>query len=209
MGVIDRSPFYGSRVPVEFGPLIKNLKGLDSATFRKLLQVSVKLLEGFALEDGLSALLTDKLDEETANVTVTGLYTLLRAAIRLPVVSLKQELFKEDCKELKIADDQINDLAQVVYGPKRAALDQKVFESRDHAFPSLKRFKWRTDVAISTTSLNRSLKPHVLMQMVTSDNKVNTFEVSMEKFAELRYHVAFVLKEMDTYEKKQVLQIKD
>ena len=72
--------------------------------------------------------------------------------------------------------------------------------------PGLKQFKWRTDVAISTSSLKRALKPSVLMQMELSNGKMHTFEVPTDQFHKMRYNVAFVLKEMEDLEKRPVMQ---
>lgn len=60
---------------------------------------------------------------------------------------------------------------------------------------------WRVDVTISTTSMSRVFKPSVLMRMTLSNGKIVTFEVSVDKFQELRYNVAKVLK--NVYDLKQ------
>ncbi|KAL6064366.1 COMM domain-containing protein [Balamuthia mandrillaris] len=65
-------------------------------------------------------------------------------------------------------------------------------------FPTLKKFEWRVDVAISTSSLNR---------MTLSDGTIRTFELSQEKFHELRFDVARLLKEMDEIEKLPIMKI--
>lgn len=66
---------------------------------------------------------------------------------------------------------------------------------------------WRVDVAISSNTMSRVLKPTILMKMQTSDGKIQTFEVSVEKFHEMRYNVAKVLKEMQEIEQHPVLKI--
>lgn len=40
------------------------------------------------------------------------------------------------------------------------------------------KFRWRVDVAISTSALKRALKPSVLMEMTLSSGKICVFEVS-------------------------------
>lgn len=45
------------------------------------------------------------------------------------------------------------------------------------------------------------------MEMTTSDGKVKTFEVSHDKFHELRFNVARVLKEVQDLEQLQILKI--
>ena len=43
--------------------------------------------------------------------------------------------------------------------------------------PNLVDMKWRVDVAISTSELQRAMKPAVLIQMTLSDGAIETFEV--------------------------------
>jgi hypothetical protein len=49
------------------------------------------------------------------------------------------------------------------------------------------------------------LEPSVLLEMTLSDGSIKTFEVSISKFHELRYNVAYVLKEIDDLEKRKIL----
>jgi hypothetical protein len=74
--------------------------------------------------------------------------------------------------------------------------------------PALASFDWRVDVTISTSSVDRVLKPTILVRLSTSDGKQKTFEMSVKKFHELRYHVSNVLNEMDAVEKHPILKIK-
>ena len=43
--------------------------------------------------------------------------------------------------------------------------------------PGVDVFKWRVDVAISTSALKQVLKPSVLMEVTLSDGRIHTFEV--------------------------------
>jgi len=110
--------------------------------------------------------------------------------------------------ELKIPGELIPDLSSIVFGEKRSAFDAAALRNRSH-LPSLDSLRWRVDVAISTSALNRVLEPSVLMELKLSDGKIHTFEVSSSKFHELRYNVAYVLKEMEDVEKKNILKIQD
>ena len=65
-------------------------------------------------------------------------------------------------------------LAPVV--SSRAAIDAAA-DGRRVRLPGLDNFKWRVDVAISTSSLKRAMKPSVLMQMTLTDGRIHTFEV--------------------------------
>lgn len=77
------------------------------------------------------------------------------------------------------------------------------------SLPSLDRLQWRVDVAISTSSIARILKPVIMLQLTLSDGSVKTFEVSVSQFHELRFNAALVLKEMEIVEQKNIFKIKD
>lgn len=207
--VSDRSPFYGGRVPPEIKAISKPMTKIDKQTFRKLLQMIVSSMEGKETDYAqLKELETGVFTEEVLSVVYTGLFSLLRRALRLPLTSLKPEMFKEDIKELHIPEEFQSDLASVVFGSRRPQMDLYSLENRPR-LPQLDCFKWRVDVAISTSVLNRVLEPSILMEMTLSNRKIHTFEVPVSKFHELRYNVAYVLKEMEDLEKRSILKIQD
>lgn len=83
------------------------------------------------------------------------------------------------------------------------ALDDAVHLNR------LESLKWRVDVGISTSVLNRLLEPSVHMEMILTDGSIHHIEVPMQKFHELRYNVAHVLKEIEGLENRSILKIQD
>lgn len=199
----------GPRIPDDIRRMIPHLTSIDKALFRKILQVIASVLEGKLPDDGLlQRLQSDTVTEDTLSCLYAGLYSLLRSALRLPQTSLKPEQFKADLTELKIPGELVPDLSSMVFGEKRPEFDAAALENRNH-LPSLDSLRWRVDVAISTSALNRVLEPSVLMELKLSDGKIHTFEVSLSKFHELRYNVAYVLKEMEDIEKKSILKIQD
>uniref|UniRef100_A0A3B1KI96 COMM domain-containing protein 5 n=1 Tax=Astyanax mexicanus TaxID=7994 RepID=A0A3B1KI96_ASTMX len=187
---------FGGRIPAEVETLSKDLKDLDKELFRKILKVVVSAVEGKDCGEAM----------EKLSRIVSGLFKLLREALRFPGSSVKQEGFKEDLRELRISEEFIADIASVVFGNRRSALDAAVTQ-RGPRLPSLMEFRWRVDVAISTSSLARALQPSVLMQLKLSDGNVHRFEVPVSKFQELRYNVALILKEMNDLEKRSILKI--
>ncbi|TKS72726.1 COMM domain-containing protein 5 Hypertension-related calcium-regulated gene protein [Collichthys lucidus] len=185
------SSFLGGRIPPEIESMSKNLKDVDQEMFRKILKAE-----------------SSPIPQERLTYIVAGMYRVLSEAIRIPTSSLKQEAFKEDLRELRIPEDFITDFSSVVFGNRRAAIEAATSQNDPH-LPKVEDFKWRVDVAISTSSLVRALQPSVLMQMKLSDGSVHRFEVPVSKFQELRYNVALILKEMNDLEKRSILQIQD
>ncbi|NP_001158673.1 COMM domain containing 5 [Oncorhynchus mykiss] len=209
VGASKDSSFLGGRIPSEIEIMAKQLKDLDQEMFRKILKAVVSAIEGKDCRDAMKAIAENAaVPEERLSYVVAGMYRLLKEALRIPTSSLKQEVFKEDLRELRIPEEFITDFASVVFGNRRTALEA-VATQQGPRLPSLKDFRWRVDVAISTSSLARALQPSILMQMKLSDGKAHRFEVPVSKFQELRYNVALILKEMNDLEKRSVLSIQD
>ncbi|KAL7863412.1 hypothetical protein SRHO_G00123960 [Serrasalmus rhombeus] len=205
----DNVGFLAGRIPAEIEVMSKDLKDLDKELFRKILKVVVNAVEGKDCSGAMVEIAqSSPLSDEKFSRIVSGMYALLKEALRLPSSSLKQEGFKEDLRELRISEEFIADFASVVFGNRRSALDA-VFTQQGPRLPSLEEFRWRVDVAISTSSLARALQPSVLMQFKLSDGNICRFEVPVSKFHELRYNVALILKEMNDLEKRSILKIQD
>ena len=73
--------------------------------------------------------------------------------------------------------------------------------------PTLKKFTWRIDVSISTSSLIRNLEPSILVQMHLSNDKTVSFLISLTNFHMLRFNVANILKEMEDILNKQIFRL--
>ncbi|XP_029021877.1 COMM domain-containing protein 5 [Betta splendens] len=203
------SSFLGGRVPPEIESLSKNLKDVDQEMFRKTLKAVVSALEGKDCREMMKSIAESSIiPQDRLGHIVAGMHRMLSEAIRIPTSSLKQEAFKEDLRELRIPEEFITDFSSVVFGARRAAIESVAFQKDSH-LPTVEDFKWRVDVAISTSSLARALQPSVLMQMKLSDGSFHRFEVPVSKFHDLRYNVALILKEMNDLEKKSILKIQD
>ncbi|KAM8800148.1 COMM domain-containing protein 5 [Eudromia elegans] len=204
----DGGSFLGARVPAEVEAMARSVRDVDRETFRRLLKVAVNALEGKDCKESVKMIAeSSNLSEEQLAFLISGMYTLLREALRLPLSTLKQEVFKEDLKELRIPEDFIVDFSSIVFGNRRPVSEGTALtRSR---LPSVQDFKWRVDVAISTSSLARALQPSILMLLKLSDGTAHRFEVPVSKFQELRYNVALILKEMNDLEKRSILKIQD
>lgn len=203
------SSFLGGRIPPEIESMSKNLKDVDQELFRKILKAVVSALEGKDCREVMRSIAEGSvIPQERLSHIVAGMYRVLSEAIRIPTSLLKQEAFKEDLRELRIPEDFITDFSSVVFGNRRAVLEAAASQNDPH-LPTVEEFKWRVDVAISTSSLARALQPSVLMQMKLSDGRFHRFEVPVSKFQELRYNVALILKEMNDLEKRSILKIQD
>ncbi|XP_050757615.1 COMM domain-containing protein 5 [Gymnogyps californianus] len=201
--------FLGPRVPAEVEAMARGVQDVGKEAFRRLLKVTVNALEGKDCKESVKLIAeSTNLSEEQLAFLISGMYTLLREALRLPLSTFKQEVFKEDLKELRIPEDFIVDFSSIVFGNRRPASEGTAL-IQGSRLPSVQDFKWRVDVAISTSSLARALQPSILMMMKLSDGTAHRFEVPLAKFQELRYNVALILKEMNDLEKRSILKIQD
>uniref|UniRef100_A0A6P8J2S8 COMM domain-containing protein 5 n=1 Tax=Actinia tenebrosa TaxID=6105 RepID=A0A6P8J2S8_ACTTE len=205
----ENTLFLGPKVPDEVRRMIPHLKSLDKEVFRKILQVIMASLEGKQVEDGiLHKISADNVSEDVVGSVFAGMFTILTSALRLPLSSLKPEQFQADLDEVRIPRELIPDLSSIVFGERRSQLDDAALELGAR-LPKLDSLRWRVDVAISTSALNRVLEPSILMETKLSNGDIRTFEVPLSKFHQLRYNVAYVLKEMEDVEHKSILKIQD
>ncbi|NWH67582.1 COMD5 protein, partial [Geococcyx californianus] len=178
--------------------------------FAFLFTVTVNALEGKDCKESVKMIAeSTDLSEEQLAFLISGMYTLLREALRLPLSTFKQEVSSGSMwSSNEIPEDFIVDFSSIVFGNRRPASEGTSLIQRSR-LPSVQDFKWRVDVAISTSSLARALQPSILMMMKLSDGTAHRFEVPVAKFQELRYNVALILKEMNDLEKRSILKIQD
>jgi len=80
---------------------------------------------------------------------------------------------------------------------------------RPEFFPRLRGARWRVDVSISNSSLDRVMRPSVSMEWTLSDGRVETFEMSVDQFQRLRYDTAKQLRTMQETERHPIWRIVD
>lgn len=206
---IDRQPFYGHKVPPNLTALKKVSGRLDRGTFQKLVRMSISQMEGKPLPPQFfSGLETSDLPLETVKIAYGGVFKLIQLAYRWSPTSLTKEQFVADLSHLSLSKEMIEDLSSVVFGSRRSAIDEAVVKSKPR-LPTVEDLKWKIDVTISTTALNRVLEPSISAQMTLDNGDVKHFEMSVSKFQELRYNVALALREMEELEKRSILKIQD
>ncbi|KAH8073424.1 hypothetical protein JL721_2716 [Aureococcus anophagefferens] len=68
---------------------------------------------------------------------------------------------------------------------------------------------WRVDVSISTSSLDKIMKPSVMVELSLSDGSIKTFEMDVDQFQKLRYDTARLLRQMQEIERHPIMRIVD
>eukprot|EP00800_Vazella_pourtalesii_P001517 TRINITY_DN11384_c1_g1_i1.p1 TRINITY_DN11384_c1_g1~~TRINITY_DN11384_c1_g1_i1.p1 ORF type:complete len:219 (+),score=40.09 TRINITY_DN11384_c1_g1_i1:41-697(+) len=200
-GGLERTPFYGFQVPPEIKSFskIKKAFNLEKNSWKNILNfVNQYLVEQNFSNDRFEEVVAGvPLTEEETKGVVAAMITVARCVFRNPII--RQEHFQEDLQNLKFPEASIGILLKMLFGANRAVIDASVVESRV-SLPRFLALKWRVDVTISNTLLQRALTPTILCELLLRNGKSNLFEISIEKFHELRYNVALVLKDMEELE---------
>jgi hypothetical protein len=81
--------------------------------------------------------------------------------------------------------------------------------ARPEFFPRIANMKGRVDVSISTSSLDKIMKPSVMVELSLSDGSIKTFEMDVDQFQKLRYDTARLLRQMQEIERHPIMRIVD
>ncbi|GAB5362749.1 hypothetical protein AAMO2058_000825000 [Amorphochlora amoebiformis] len=155
--------------------------------FKTAIVASVEALT----ERGLSTRTGESLmDSKLAQGAFVGLCVIFRSAVRQ---KLEEKVFNRDVGNMM--PKEYASILCKAYRSRRAMLSASVSEAASAlSLPKIQDVRWRVDVTISTTCLSRVFRPSVLLSLTLTDGKIRTFEVSVEKFNELRYNIAKLLK---------------
>nr|CAB3232823.1 COMM domain-containing protein 5-like [Phallusia mammillata] len=195
---------FGSRVPPEIPIMIKSMKQASPQNFEVIVKVASDMLRGN--DASVFQNLSKDIDRALIETIYPGVLLILQRTLRIPVNAIKKKHFQTELMELNIPEKYHTPLIEALFSGDNCLM-KTVSNPTKQMFPKVSDVKWRVDVAISTTSLNRVLEPSLLMNIKTDENKDHLFEVSKEKFHELRYSVAEVLNHMQQLEKRSVLKI--
>eukprot|EP00455_Lapot_gusevi_P007814 TRINITY_DN13349_c0_g1_i2.p1 TRINITY_DN13349_c0_g1~~TRINITY_DN13349_c0_g1_i2.p1 ORF type:complete len:217 (+),score=63.76 TRINITY_DN13349_c0_g1_i2:58-708(+) len=165
--------------------------------FRKILQYVLEAMQSQSLSDELKEAIEQ--DAELSTLFI-GLHYIIDSTIRS---RSKDKDITTLLRELALPQAFAEDIARALT-VSRESLESKAAELRI-SYPSVSRLRWRTDVTISTTSLERVFRPTVLMQMTLDTGRIVQFECSPEKFQKLRFQTAMVLKNMQELSKHPTL----
>ncbi|XP_071855764.1 COMM domain-containing protein 5 [Bombus fervidus] len=185
------------------GNKIKVLPDLRKIFLRPLIQIAVKAINQEYIEEGILDRISQKynIPEETVDEYYSVIFTILKIHLGTLSQNIKPAEFKQILEELKLSSECIDDLSIVVYGQKRPELISGLIQ-KTKFYPHLIACKWRIDITISSSILNRVLEPHIIMEWTFSNGKRQIFELSLPKFHQLRHAIATILVDMQKVEKQ-------
>ena len=200
-GLGERTPFYGFQTPQEIKSFftIKKAIDMDKPAWKKILTfvnlyLQMQDFDNVKFNELVAAI---PLSEEETKGVVSAVIVIARYVFKNPII--RQEHFDEDLRNLKIPDACIGILNKMLFSANRATIDNSIVHSRV-SLPRYVAFKWRVDVTISNTHLQRALTPTVLGEIQLTNGTSALFEMSIDKFHELRFNVALVLRDMEEIE---------
>lgn len=199
----ERTPFYGFQTPPEIKAMlaIKKALNLEKNEWKNILNFvnQYLLTQDFNDEHFLELVNSVSLNEQETKCVFGAVVVVVRCVLRTP--QMRREHFEEDLKALKFPEICTFILLKLLFGPNREVIDKSALEARV-SLPRLVAFKWRVDVTISNTILQRVLTPTVLGELQLTNGKTAFFEMSIAKFQQLRFYVAYILREMSEIEKQ-------
>mmetsp|Transcript_1715 Transcript_1715/g.4816 ORF Transcript_1715/g.4816 Transcript_1715/m.4816 type:complete len:232 (+) Transcript_1715:59-754(+) len=183
--------FLGLELPQEARLSLRIIPTLDS--IKPLVEAVMAYIEGSDADSGKRLQKSMSLDSTTFSTLFTGVHWFLRVCMRS---SLKPMQLSAELADIKMPDACVEPLVFAVQqGRARQTAGETAVAS---TLPTLDALRWRLDVTISTSSLHRVLRPALTMQTTLSDGSVHAFHVPKQRFNELRYTAAKLLKEMQT-----------
>ncbi|XP_043254141.1 COMM domain-containing protein 5-like [Colletes gigas] len=170
---------------------------------RPLIQIAVKAINQEHIEGGILDRISQKYNvpEESVDEYYSVIHTILKVHLGTLSQNVKPAEFKQILDELKLPSDCIDDLSTIVYGQKRPELVAGLI-NRSKFYAHLISCKWRVDITISSSTINRVLEPHIIMEWTFNNGEHQIFELSLPKLHQLRHAVATILVEMQKVEQQ-------
>ncbi|XP_017752367.1 PREDICTED: COMM domain-containing protein 5-like [Eufriesea mexicana] len=185
------------------GNKTKVLSELKKVFVRPLIQIAIKAINQEYIEEGILDRISQKYNVpvEIVDEYYSVIFIILKTHLSTLSQNVKPTEFKQILEELRLSSECIDDLSVVVYGQKRPELISGLIQ-KTKFYPHLVSCKWRIDITISSSILNRVLEPHIIMEWTFNNGKRQIFELSLSKFHQLRHAIATVLVEMQKVEKQ-------
>ncbi|XP_076627770.1 COMM domain-containing protein 5 [Colletes latitarsis] len=185
------------------GNKTKVFSKLDKVFARPLMLIAVKAINQEHIEEGILDRISQKCNvpEGSVDEYYLVIYTILKVHLGTLSQDIKHEEFEKTLQDLKLPLDCIDDLSTILYGQRRRKLVASLI-NRTKFYPHLISCKWRVDITISSSIINRVLEPHIIMEWTFDNGKHQIFELSLSKFHLLRHAVATILVKMQKVEQQ-------
>jgi hypothetical protein len=159
---IDGSTFFAPTIPEEVraaAPLLCEYPG-EIVGIIKMMAKYIALGDKFSLPSKLYS----SISPEHLNLMLTCTYFTLRQAVRSKA---KLSTVRHDLTAMRLPATFVEGICNELYQSRLAHgdMESRALTNRLH-FAKLQKLRWRVDVAISSGSLSRVMRPTVLMQVL-------------------------------------------
>jgi hypothetical protein len=187
---IDSTTFFNPQIPYEVKSAVPLMHSCQIEVIRICIDVVLSYLETKKFDENEFIKFQTKIRQKNVEFSVlfTGIFSVLRLAVSLKISRsvLVTTLTSMNVPSLVIEEIVVG-LMKARKRIESCAVEQRI------GLRSLRKMRWRIDIAISSCALARVMRPTIIMQLILDDGSVRIFEISLEKFNELRYGVAKVL----------------
>ncbi|XP_014205346.1 COMM domain-containing protein 5 [Copidosoma floridanum] len=185
----------------------KYLSELKQSVARPLIQLAVKSIDQEYIEEGALELVSKNFNVAQSMVDewYSAIFNIMKLHLRSPSINIKPPEFTQCLQEFKFTPECIQDILAVLTGPKRPNLLLN-FAKRVEFFPHLVACKWRIDVVISSSTMSKVVQPYILMEWILSNGQSYVFELSVQRFHQLKYAIEKILLHLDKLETYAVIK---
>jgi COMM domain containing 5 len=197
-------PSFLQPFPAEIKVALPVLISLERSTIQNIIKAASAYLKGKEFSTEMSCMQAEALGMEVTDYgkVFTAVYLLLRTIVGKRITG---KTILDELPGLGLTPEVVQDIVRVVKAQRSSIED--VATGSAQACPRLTSTRWRVDVAISTSSLNKCLKPSILMQLGLSNGKLKNFELPIDKFHDLRFNVAKALRAVRDLESHPLIRV--
>jgi len=197
-------PSFLKPLPVEIKVALPKLISLERPILQNIIKAACAYQKGKAFSQEMATMQAEALGMDVADYgkVFTAVYLLLRTIVGKRITG---KMIQKELPALGLSTEVVEDLVKVVKAQRSAIED--VATGSAQACARLTSTRWRVDVAISTSSLNKCLKPSILMQLGLSDGQLKNFEMPLDKFHDLRFNVAKALRAVRDLESHPLIRV--
>lgn len=176
---------------------------LDHECFNRLLEIAASATTQEYIEEGILDRLSLKYDmtEEQVDNYYIVVYTILKTILSLMPHEIEYNKFQKSLTEAKISHNCIDILYNTFNSVNSLKQSISVLQ-KPRFYSHLVSCKWRIDIIISSSVLNRVLEPCIIMEWIFDTGERQTFELSLAKFHQIRHAIATILVEMQSIEQQ-------
>lgn len=160
--LVEATTFFAGPVPNEIKSSIELFHSTPVETIENLIAIATKYIMADSSRFNLDQEIYQAFPSpEVANALLTAVYLILRTSLRNKA---KISIIKRDLLSMNIPAPMVAKFCESMVA-SRSPMERVMATQKRIHFPKLEKVRWRIDVAISSGSLTRVMRPNILMQV--------------------------------------------